>query len=65
MIISEGYILLLMLSLSILAVYVIPEMLKEHHIPMFLRDVPCALLDSQHNGIRVAASVFRRTGPVI
>ena len=38
MIISEGYILLLMLSLSILAVYVIPEMLKEHHIPMFLRE---------------------------
>ena len=27
-----------MLCLSILAVYVIPEMLKEHHIPMFLRE---------------------------
>ena len=37
MIVSEGYILLLMLFLSILAVHVIPETLKEHHIPMLFR----------------------------
>ena len=37
MIVSESYILLLMFILTILAVWVIPEMLKEHHIPMLFR----------------------------
>ena len=37
MIVSEGYILALMLVLAILAVHVIPEMLKEQHIPMLFR----------------------------
>ena len=37
MIVSEGYILALMLVLTILAVHVIPEMLKEHHIPTMFR----------------------------
>ena len=37
MIVSEGYILVLMFILAVLAVQVIPEMLKEHHIPMLFR----------------------------
>lgn len=37
MVISESYILILMFILAILAVWVIPEMLKEHHIPMLFR----------------------------
>ena len=37
MIVSQSYVLVLMLIMAVLAVYVIPEMLKEHHVPMLFR----------------------------
>ena len=37
MIVSQSYVLVLMLIMALLAVYVIPEMLKEHHVPMLFR----------------------------
>ena len=37
MLFSNSYIVVLMFILAILAVYVIPVKLKEHHIPMLFR----------------------------